>query len=147
MTEPEESAGAARRRQRREQDPGRRPRNVDLAAVFWGVVGAAILLLLLLNLAIGADPAAPVNSAALFGGLTVLWCVSGLRKGWRGPRIYLAVVAVVLVYLAVAIMPAFLVPIPPLAIGYGVVGVLATVATVLMFQPDANAYVREMTRR
>ncbi|MCP3804938.1 hypothetical protein NLX83_37300 [Allokutzneria sp. A3M-2-11 16] len=137
MTEPEE------------RDPAHRPRSMDLAAVTWVVVGAGMLVFLLVNIISGVDPAAPTNSAALFGGLTVLWCAKNLRMGWRGPRIFLTLVAPVLAYSAAALLMLLLLghadALPALVVI--ALGLLAITGTVLMFRPDANAFVREMTRR
>ena len=132
-----------------ERDPAHRPRNIELAAVTWVVVGVGLLLFLLANLFSGVDPASPVNSGALFGGLTVLWCAKTLRMGWRGPRIYLTLVAVALTYtsgMVLLLLEAGYAQALP-AVAFIVVGLLAITGTVLMFQSDANAYVREMTRR
>ena len=122
---------------------------MDLAAVTWVVVGVVLLLFLPLNLFAGVEPAAPSNSGALFGGLTVLWCAKNLRMGWRGPRIFLALVALVLTYVAsnvlLLLVSGLVLALP--AFAFVVAGLLSISGTVLMFQPDASAYVRVMTRR
>ncbi|WP_143261978.1 hypothetical protein [Allokutzneria sp. NRRL B-24872] len=134
MTEPEE------------RDPAHRPRSVEAAVLAWAAVGALALVFGVANLLSGTDPAAPANSAALFGGLTVLWCAKNLRSGWRGPRIYLALAAPVLAYLvAAALVSGRALSSPALVLLLA--GPLAVAGTVLMFLPEANAYVREMTRR
>ncbi|WP_344880672.1 hypothetical protein [Allokutzneria multivorans] len=127
-------------------EPAHRPRSVEAAVLAWAAVGVLALLFLVVNLFSGVDPAAPANSAALFGGLTVLWCANNLRSGWRGPRIYLALAAPVLAYLVITALvssPALSLP----ALVFLPAGPLAVTGAVLMFLPEANAYVREMTRR
>ncbi|WP_030430780.1 hypothetical protein [Allokutzneria albata] len=138
MTEPEE------------RDPARRPRSVELAALAWAVVGAVALLFVVVNLFRGIDPASPANSAGLFGGLTVLWCAKNLRMGWRGPRIYLTVVGLALTgYAAVVLLALVSWRVDSVVLAYLSImkGLFAAAGSVLMFRPDANAFVREMTRR
>jgi hypothetical protein len=108
-----------------------------------------MLLYVLISIVVGAidsDAATPRQSVALFLGVAIVLCARNLRKGWRGPRIFLAVIAALLVYVAVSSVALGLSAPDEVdivaVIAVVVSAVVAVVGTVLMFRPEANAYFR-----
>lgn len=136
-----------------------RPKCLDQAYAIWLGLGVAMIAFVFVAVIVGAvlgkgaDVNAPGRGGVMVLGIVIVLCARNLRRGWRGPRIVLALVAGVLLYLAASTV---------VGIGFAEAGatidtigvvavVLAAIAaiagTVLMFRTEANTYIRALVRR
>lgn len=136
-----------------------RPKCLDQAYALWLGLGVAMLAFVFVAVVVsavlgkGADANAPGRGGVLVLGIAVVLCARNLRLGWRGPRIVLALIAAVLLYLAASTVVGIAfapegTAIDAVAVVAVVPAAIAAVAgTVLMFRSEANAYIRKLTRR
>ncbi|MBC6448625.1 hypothetical protein [Actinokineospora xionganensis] len=121
-----------------------RPKCLDQAYVVWLSLGIALLLFVLITIILNTNPV-PSHGLVFFFGIVIVLCAGNLRKGWRGPRIVLALIAALFLYLAASTF---------VGTGPGIefmamtlVAAAAVVGTVLMFRAEANAYIRALMSR
>lgn len=121
----------------------KRPKCLDQAYIIWLTLGIAMLLFVLVAVILNTATARG-HGTVFFVAIVIILCAGNLRKGWRGPRIVLALIAAGLLYLAAS---TFVGVGPRLEfIAVTIVAAAAVAATVLMFRTEVNAYIRALTR-
>ncbi|SDJ12254.1 hypothetical protein SAMN05192558_110108 [Actinokineospora alba] len=121
-----------------------RPKCLDQAYAVWLTLGISLLLFVLITIILNTNPV-PSHGVVFFVGIVIVLCAGNLRKGWRGPRIVLALIAALLLYLAASTFVGTGPGIELIAIT--IVAAAAIVGTVLMFRSEANAYIRALASR
>lgn len=133
-----------------------RPKCLDQAYAIWLGLGVAMIVFVFVGVIVGAvlgkgaDVNAPGRGGVMVLGIVIVLCARNLRRGWRGPRIVLALVAGVLLYLAASTVVgiAAIATIDAIGVVAVVLAAIAAIAgTVLMFRSEANTYIRELVRR